>query len=106
MKIVTLDEFLKLPKGTLFQKYSPDITEGLCIKDRIIPDTIDFCYVDLQLCWGTDISNTKNWDKVNTEYSITRDGCFDKDQLFLVYENKDVQELITILQENCLHETI
>ena len=103
MRLVNFREFLALPPGTLFSKYEPIVFDHLCIKEESIPN--DFFYqpiVDsiqfpreltdafLQLEEGIDIPVDMD--------SLGRDGCFDEDQIFVVWSHTDVEQLIKRLQ--------
>lgn len=108
MKIVNLDTFLALPAGTLFAKYAPCAFEDLCIKDDSIMAARDFFYQDI--VGAIDAADSGKWSDLlfesqETGKSITmdfecggRDGCFEPDQLFAVWERQDVQALIARLQ--------
>lgn len=108
MKIVNRDEFLKCPAGTIFSHYQDVIFEGLMVKgDSIVGDdgdNIDFWYENL-------IGNIKSSgsndfiDKIlrarESESSLElewdsheRDGLYDKEQLYAVYDKKDHFQLI------------
>lgn len=109
MKIVDRATFLALPENTLFAKYAPCYFEELCIKGETWPhdflvqqiaDAIeskgseDFCKkLDLAQFEGASLPMDFN--------NMSRDGCFDADQLFAVYEDADVRALIARLTE-CL----
>lgn len=108
MRIVTRDEFLKLPKGTLFAKFQPNVFDDYCIKDETIGD-IDFFYSPLWPQLDTEDSNQTdlmldelindpNLSKPVVYNNLFRDGCFDEDQLFAVFDASDVKALISELQ--------
>ena len=103
MRLVNFREFLTLPPGTLFSKYEPFVFGPLCIKEASIPNDFFYqCLVDsiqftreltdafLQLEEGMDIPVDMD--------SLERDGCFDEDQLFVVWSHTDVDQLIKRLQ--------
>jgi hypothetical protein len=108
MKIVDRKTFLSLPKGTLFQKYEPCVTEELAVKFKSIGD-IDFYYMNIDGTFlidsdgcneETDIldDSEKNGTSFDIEFnSIMRDGCFDKEQLFMIWEEKDIELLKSFL---------
>lgn len=103
MRIVKRDEFLKLPAGTIFAKGQPMYFESLSVKGDSLPN--DFIY--RQLVWFESHGDTKDeYDQgrrydamvengasfpINDAYG--RDGCFDDDDLFLVYEEADLAVL-------------
>ena len=102
MRIVNRIEFLKLPPGTLFSKYTPCFFDELMIKGTSLPN--DFMYQDLignVKCSGVrefvDILNSVEKTGVSFELDFDcqgRDGLFDSDQLFAIYEDEDVNQLI------------
>ena len=103
MKIVNLEEFRKLPKGTLYMKYEPYICifGDLCAKGETLGH--DFlmeniaCEIDANDC--DDFSSKlheaeENGASVAMEFDCTsRDGAFDKKQLFATYEKNDIEML-------------
>jgi len=112
MKIINLEEFLKLPSNTLFHKYTPQVFGGLQVKacdpfDNYAPSFYVkdlYGFTEGSVCSETnsDIidSGSFKWD-LN---SVGRDGMYDYDQLFCVYENDDVERLILQLSM-CLNRT-
>jgi hypothetical protein len=94
MKIVTREEFLKLPEGTLYSKYQPCVADQIHIKGETVMD--DFCCVDISD--STDFMYAAgNSQPVNLDRPY-RDGCSrDKDQLFAVWELDDLKELAKIV---------
>jgi len=110
MKIVNRVEFLKLPAGTLFCKYTPNLFGDLEIKesnpeDDWSPDflttTISGSGLSVLGCDSPDQCDyvlTRAAEK-GTEFRIdydcaSRDGYFDEDQLFAVYDKEDIQMLV------------
>lgn len=111
MKIVNLEQFRKYPSGTLYSKYEPCVFNGLMIKcDTLLHD---FVYQDL-------IGNVKAHDSgeyanklesaLETGESLEldfdfagRDGLFEDDQLFAVYEENDVKQLIDRITNETKH---
>lgn len=109
MKIVNRETFLVLPPGTLFSKYKPCYFEELCIKG----ETLGFCNDFLVQQIADAIQNTGSGDfserlfrseaegdslPMDFDYE-GRDGCFDDDQLFAVWERADVKALIVRLNK-------
>lgn len=105
MRIVNLETFLTSPEGTIFQKYQPCVTEGLCIFQGRCGES-DFFYQSLD---GTSIEYNsssefpeamavaQHKDVPITLDSTMRDGCFEPDQLFLVWSDADKLRLSTVL---------
>lgn len=108
MKIVNRAQFLAMPPGTVFAKFQPDVFEELEIKHDTLGSN-DYCYQ--QIVGALDAGNCGEWSRLlddsrETGSSIpmdfdclSRDGCFDDDQLFAVYEPADVEQLIDRLQQ-------
>ena len=113
MKIIDRKGFLGLPAETLFSKYEPSIFDPLEIKgDSLIfnPDgSGDFCSQQIHDAIDSHSSGdfgNKLDDALELGKSLTmdfdcqgRDGCFDQDQLFAVWEKKDVVALIGRLEK-------
>lgn len=107
MRIYNRDEFLKLPAGTIFAKGKPQYFESLSVKADSMPN--DFIY--RQLVWFESHGDTgdefdlgrrfnamvENGASFRMEQSYGRDGCFDDEDLFLVYESADLLELREII---------
>ena len=107
MKIVKKEDFLKLPIGTLYSEYEPDMIHGLFIKQESVEGSrghfIDYFFIDLVACvpsQGADSRIVFLTEKLSTGesfdviYEGKRDGVFDDDQLYLIYEEKDVRDLL------------
>lgn len=113
MRIINRKEFVALPPGTLFMKYCPLCFDQLCIKDDTINGGQDFCVNDVTntiLCGGSremqDILFTKgeSGESIKMDFNAAgRDGCYDEDQLFAIYEREDVLGLLGVLT-TCLKE--
>lgn len=107
MKVIDRKAFLALPPETLFSKYQPCVFEDLCIKGDTILEN-DFCYqsiTDAIACNSSDDFTDILSRAEITEESIQmdfdcqgRDGCFDSEQLFAIWERSDVEALIQRLQ--------
>lgn len=116
MRIVNKQEFLKLPKNTVFSKYKPCVFDHFKIKDSSCKNSnkeyIDYFYTSIHD--AVDIDSTEDFIKKldeaqkNSNFEIDmnfdvldRDGRFDKDQLFAVWSKEDISKLIERLKE-CL----
>jgi hypothetical protein len=110
MKIVTWKEFMKLPMGTVFSFYEPMAFNNLMIKTSDLQRS-DFDFYYCSLVGAVDNDDTGDFlDKctameeegasfpANFEME-NRDGMFDTDRLFAIYEILDVEELIRVLKE-------
>lgn len=102
MKIVNLDEFRKLPAGTLFMNYEPCVFGDLCAKGEtweydFLAENIT-CEIDADDCG--DFSHKlheaeKNGTSIFIDFDCpSRDGMFNNEQLFAVYEKQDIAMLI------------
>lgn len=107
MKIINREQFLKLPAGILYAKYTPCIFEDIQIKydtrNGFDEKPIDWIYQDL-----LEINRKDNQDYYDVlDYAqetgdsfeldlecCSRDGLYDEKQLFAVFELKDVSYLI------------
>jgi len=108
MKIVDLTEFLRLPPGTLYAKYEPCVFESLAIKSENCSHTKDWFYSDIVYAIACNSSDEmfdlldhsqKHGSSIPMDFEITsRDGCFEDDQLFAVFERADVEQLIEKLK--------
>jgi hypothetical protein len=111
MKIVDRKTFLALPANTVFSKYEPCIFGDLCIKGDSFGE-IDFFYQpisDAIDCHDSGEFHDKltaaqeRGESVSVDLDCqSRDGLFDADQLFAVWEPADVATLITRLAR-CAH---
>lgn len=107
MKIVNLQQFLAMPEETLFSKYEPCHFDGLEIKvgncgER---DFITQQIADAIECHDIGDFAAKLDDAKDTGVSLSmdfnmasRDGCFEGEQLFAVWERADLEALIKRLQ--------
>ena len=112
MKIVNLQTFLTYPANTLFSKYKPCCFDSLAIKGESLLETNDF-QVSLDIagaleCAGTDDfyekldRALKDGISLKMEFETDgRDGAYDEDQLFSVWEADDIRLLINHLKK-CL----
>lgn len=109
MKIVNRKQFLALPANTVYAKYVPCAFDPLQIKgeslpndflaqqiaDAVVPQDDAGFSEALVAAQRTGSSVPMNFDQPY------RDGCFDEDQLFAVFEKQDVEALIVRLKR-CL----
>ncbi len=114
MRIVSRAEFLTLPAGTVFSKYKPSVFGDLQIKGASNAYN-DFWYqqiVDSLDCEGSHEFFDLLEESEKTGRSLlmdfeteTRDGMFDDEQLFSVWEREDVMSLINRLLQAVLTST-
>lgn len=105
MRFVNREQFLKLPANTVFLEYDPHVLGSICIKG----DTIN--YMEFRVQELTEVLETGDShcysileDAIESGNSFDldlncsgRDQLFDEDQLFLVWEQKDVIQLVARL---------
>lgn len=108
VKIVNRKTFLEMPPGTLFQNYRPCTSGSLCAKDETMGN--DFLLQPLEgvsaMEWDSSDQMVERLEEMRDNGAshplgldcLGRDGCFDNDQLFLVWERADVEALIARLQ--------
>lgn len=107
MRIVDLTTFRAMPVGTLYSKYAPCYFVDLAIKGETLAyDFLTQQIADAIDCTGSDdFSHKLDHSQIHGSsvamdfHCLGRDGCFDKDQLFAVWERADVEALISRLQE-------
>lgn len=109
MKLVDRKTFLTLPAGTLYQKYEPSWCEHLEIKINNVNDN-DWASLTLDaiaLCPGGDPNEVNeildSGKPFRMDFSnIGRDGAFEENKIFMIWEKKDIKDLIDILVHDCL----
>ncbi len=109
MRIVNLEEFRKLPAGILFCKYSPCVFGSLQLKGDTLP--IDFTCCNLIASVYFEKSSNEMFDtldraeKTGESFMLEvdcfgRDGLFEEDELFGIYEPFDIRQLLNVLEES------
>ncbi|MFY0516530.1 hypothetical protein ACOMCU_01680 [Lysinibacillus sp. UGB7] len=108
MKIVNLEKFLSLPKDVVYAKFEPNLFGAVTIKADTSSSSGDWWYQDLLEVY---VKDNEEWDTIlskavekgvsfDLDYeSIGRDGLYEKNQLFAVFEKKDVVALIERLKK-------
>jgi len=111
MKILDRKQFLALPSGVLYSKFQYCRIDGLYMKYETKGD-VDWVYqtlIDTPLSFKDDYSDVyeiyekshKEGKSFEMDYENTaRDGLYEEEQLFAVYEKDDVMKLIQFLGEN------
>jgi hypothetical protein len=107
MKIINREEFLKLPSGVLFSDYYPCVFSGLSIKLESL-GAIDFCYKELignvKFDEATEMMDMlddaeENGSSFPLDFDTAqRDGMYQEEGLYAIYEPADIQGLIAKLQ--------
>ena len=102
-KIINRKEFLAMPANTLYREYKPCIMGDLEIKGDSLEN--DFWVQRLDDTNTDDVEEMiKMLDSGVVEFDLdceSRDAMFNDDQLYLVYERKDVEQLFNRISE-CL----
>lgn len=99
---------LKMPQGTVFSYYKPCFFNGLYIKNSDENDEIDF--VVSNLVGAVEVNNSEDFvekcgrmekgESLSTDFNFSgREGMFDNEQLFAIYEKDDVEKLIKELNQ-------
>ena len=110
MRIINRQEFLTLPEGTVFSEYEPCAFTGLFIKigDCLLDDYFELPLVGNVKCRGSEgfIEILEQARKSGEGFDLDfdggeRNGCFEDEQLYAVYDRQDIQQLIERLKE-CL----
>lgn len=98
MKIVSRNEFLLLPSGTLYSRYVPQVVTGFEIKGDSFHN--DWYFRDILGEVGGD-STTNEFEDMEKGMHFPlclnieqRDGLFEQDAMFLIYEPEDIKALI------------
>jgi len=109
MRIISREKFIKMPIGTVFSYYEPQCFRELMIKasdnskweDDFLYDSL----IGAIECVSSDDFSSKcehmeGGGSVTVDFEGTsREGLFDKEQLFAIYEKEDVEKLIKRLLE-------
>jgi len=105
MIIVDFDKFIKMPEGTVYSFYNEQTFTGLYIKVDTISNT-DWWYKELVVNpdsnfidgYITSFSELEKGNSVPIDTELLhRDGMFDYDREFAIYETEDIKQLITEL---------
>lgn len=106
MKIVNLEEFRKLPEGIIFCKCAPDYLGCPQVKgktldaDFVCASLTDNIYFESHSGEIADIFDKaiNNGTEFRLDFdSFGRDGLYEKDQLFAIYDKLDITQFITAL---------
>ena len=107
MKIINLTEFRAMPEGTVFCKYQPCCFGELEIKGETWEhDFICASLTGVIESEGSDdmmnkldqYEKSKESFKLDLEY-YGRDGLYEDNQLYAIYEKSDIQQLVNKLTE-------
>lgn len=111
MKLLTRAQFLELPAGVIYCQGKPIYFGGPAVKGDTVRESrdgegegVDWWSRNLEM-WDFDSTEqmSADFDKMLTgatyplNASETRDGCFEADELFLVYEPADLDALQAVI---------
>lgn len=113
MRIVNLEDLRKQPKGIIYCKYEPCYFSSPEVFGGIFGES-DFVSAEL-IGWVKSSGSDEMFDILHScEISgasfdldtecFGRDGLYEKDQLFAIYENKDIEQLIETLKKAITYE--
>jgi len=104
MKILTRKQFMNTPIGTVFSYYEPQCFRDLMIKQSDLSGwETDFLYDNIIGALESESSDEYSNKCVKMEAgesvlmdfeATSREGLFEEEQLFAVYEKEDVEKLI------------
>lgn len=106
MRILRRSEFMKLPAGTLFAKGTPTGNPHMFDTIHVKGENIANDFYARDLTWIDGNTSELTHERLagmlrdGTSYpldnSIMRDGCFEENDVFLVYEHDDLQQLVEV----------
>lgn len=99
MRAVDRKTFLMLPAGTIYCKGIKWAFDSICIKGDSLEN--DWIYLDPSWPAAHDTGAAVEYLEMSLadgmsfacEDAMGRDGCFDDDAVFLIYEKRDLDEL-------------
>lgn len=106
MRVYKRDDFLKLPAGIIFSQGNKWCFQDISVKGETLTNDfmyMDFCTLEAQ---NSDMLFTQLEDSLEngTSYTInesyTRDGYFDDQDVFLVFEKDDISKMEGLLNES------
>jgi len=111
MRVYTRQDFLDLPEGTIFCKGVKWNFDGLCIKGKTWPN--DFIFRDLTIidssgsndCFDKLEDSITNGSSYPLNEAYARDGSFDSESLYLVFDSDDLIRLSYIFMKSFFNET-
>lgn len=112
MRVVDRKTFIGLPVGTIFCKGKPWVFGSLCIKGESLQNDWFYCdpsWVDAHDS-GQAFARLEEMLAAGAAYpgedAESRDGCFDNDEIFLVYELSDLIRLEKAIQTAIAKATV
>lgn len=106
MRIVNLEEFRSLPEMTVFRKYEPCVCGDLQFKGETLEHDFIAMSVEMPQNNGSDqlFDRLDEMKETGCSYPVEvdgwgRDGLFEKDQLFMVYDKADLEAIRKLLDQ-------
>lgn len=102
MRVVGRDEFLKLPTGVVYSKWGGLNT--LCVKGHVMntelpPAQQDWTYLILGWSPAGGTWPARKGEPVEFNEDYGRDGSFNQDDVFHVFDAADLHKFIAVLQD-------
>lgn len=89
MRIVSREELMQQPIGTVFRKFEPCVWRGeWLVLEAVWPSDFVFRNLGPQPLDGPDDLHGLKWDD-----STERDGCFDHDATYVILDQKDIEDM-------------
>lgn len=106
MKILNRKDFIELPAEVVFAYYKPMVFDRLSIRgsssetDFYVQDIVDAVDCDSSDEFVDKVDACEKGESISLAFnSVSRDGMYEDEQLFAVWERADVERLIARLQE-------
>jgi hypothetical protein len=117
MRIINRAEFQACPAGTIYSKYQPCVFDELSVKTSgplqegqtddwtriILCDAIE-AIDELEFIDACIRAQDSGLELRMDFENVSRDGMYNKDQLFAVWDRRDVEQLIATLQQTLTKE--
>ena len=109
MRILTKQQFLKLPAGTIFSEYEPCIFRGLKVKGESLEEISDF--TEAGLIGRPESTDSDDFMRMcekmekggNVPLEVDafgREGYFDDGMFYAVLDREDTEKIIGVLKDN------
>ena len=105
MKIYNRTEFMKLPEGTIFSSGQPFVFYDLRVKGESLEvDFLESSLMDIDChCSKERAERFEEMHEKGTSYPINksfgREGLFDDEMLYVIYEKEDLEYMIETFKE-------
>jgi len=108
MRIVTRKQLMELPAGVVYQEYTPRVFGEMCIKGDTLESPSTFENTDWFMRPLLELGDSADWDEkataleegesIELEFECEgRDGCFADEQLYAVWEQKELIKAAELL---------